>query len=97
MSQCPSSVQLEQLLAEKLTGPEYETLEAHVESCTSCQERLELLASSTVRVAAQAGPGCRADPVHEPGDDFLRRLRQTPQPHLMLPGAFTPPPLPVAW
>jgi serine/threonine protein kinase len=40
---CPSPEQLELLIADKLGPEEYQALEAHVQSCPSCQKRLEEL------------------------------------------------------
>lgn len=73
---CPSADDLERLLAEQLSGPERETIETHVEQCTTCQERLEWLSGEaehpvTARVSA-------AVMELEPRADFLRRLRETP-------------------
>jgi hypothetical protein len=92
MSQCPTTVQLEQLLAEQLRGAEHETVEAHVETCASCQERLELLVGSTIDAASPRGSRRSAGPGHEPGDDFLHRLRLTPPPQPVPPAAPTPVP-----
>jgi serine/threonine-protein kinase len=43
MTRCPEPEQLEQLLADGLTGPEAEGVEAHVEACARCQQALERL------------------------------------------------------
>jgi serine/threonine protein kinase len=71
---CPPADDLERLLAEQLSGPERETVESHVESCTTCQDRLERLSGEPARPvgnsALAAGP--------EPRAEFLRRLRETP-------------------
>ncbi|MCI0461058.1 MAG: serine/threonine-protein kinase [Gemmataceae bacterium] len=83
MSHCPSPEQLERLLAEQFSGPEYETVAAHIETCASCQEQLELLVGNPVAPFGQRRSGRRADPVHEPDDAFLQRLRQTPPPRLV--------------
>src|SRR5262249_14108155 len=96
MSQCPSTGQLEQMLAEKLTGAEHDTVEAHVETCVSCQERLEDLARSTITTGASPQQVTRRspDPPPELDEDFLRRLRLTPTPSRVPPSAHTPAPLP---
>jgi serine/threonine protein kinase len=83
MSPCPPPEQLEQLLAENLTDPDHTTVEAHVESCAACQERLHLLVGNPLTAVSPRGPRHRAESVPEPDDEFLRRLRQTPLPHLM--------------
>jgi eukaryotic-like serine/threonine-protein kinase len=43
MNPCPGDDQLGRLLAEQLTQPDLEAMELHVESCASCQRRLEAL------------------------------------------------------
>jgi serine/threonine-protein kinase len=81
MTRCPSSELLQQWLADRLTGPEAEAVETHIESCPACQQSLERL---TGRVGARErqGPLSRG----ESGRDFLRRLEQEP------PGDVSPPP-----
>src|SRR6267142_2544642 len=46
MTLCPSSEQLQRLLADRMTGPEAEAVEAHVQTCTGCQQALEQLTRS---------------------------------------------------
>ena len=46
-SRCPSLGVLEGLLAERLSGPERDGVESHVEGCASCQEELSRLSGST--------------------------------------------------
>jgi hypothetical protein len=40
MNRCPTREQLARVLAEQLAGSEAEPVEAHLESCRSCQEVL---------------------------------------------------------
>jgi hypothetical protein len=54
VSACPSLDTLERLLAEKLTGDERSSVEAHVESCIACQGQLERFVAAT--------SGCRPRP-----------------------------------
>src|SRR5262245_66677719 len=68
---CPPADDLERLLAEELSAPARETVELHIEECTTCQDRLERLSSEPARsvetrAAAVAGPGARPE--------FLREL-----------------------
>ncbi len=95
MSHCPSPGELQRLLAEQLSGPEHETVEAHVETCDTCQEQLELLVGNPVATVSQRQSGRLTEPAHEPADEFLRRLRQSSPPHLASgQGRTTPPPAP---
>jgi WD40 repeat protein/tRNA A-37 threonylcarbamoyl transferase component Bud32 len=71
MTPCPSSLALRGLLADGLSGSEADAVEAHVEACAACQQRLEEL-TGTARTAPE--PEGRAGS----GGDFLRRLEQAP-------------------
>jgi hypothetical protein len=73
MSRCPSSEQLQELLADRLAGPDAEAVEAHVEACPACQEALERLTGD-----AEARPGPGAASHGESGRNFLLRLEQEP-------------------
>lgn len=75
VSACPSLDILERLLAEKLTGAERDSVETHVENCTSCQGQLERFVAATLREAVRP-----ATPGPEPAEDFLSRLRELPPP-----------------
>jgi serine/threonine-protein kinase len=46
MNRCPSPDALRRLLAEQLTGAETDAVEAHLQSCTACQQHLERLTTS---------------------------------------------------
>src|SRR5690349_5856819 len=75
---CPPVGDLERLLAEDLAGPERDGVEAHVEACSSCQERLARLSGPAFGPAAAGSGGTGSDP--EPGEHFLRRLRELSPP-----------------
>jgi WD40 repeat protein len=70
MTGCPAREQLTLLLAERLSGPEAEQVETHVQNCARCQEALDDLAG--------AGPESVTPRPHrdEPRPEFLHRLRQ---------------------
>jgi WD40 repeat protein/serine/threonine protein kinase len=72
MTRCPSSEELQRWLADGLCGPEADAVEAHVEACAACQQRLEELTGNAARTALE--PNGR----DESGGDFLRRLEQSP-------------------
>jgi tRNA A-37 threonylcarbamoyl transferase component Bud32 len=69
MTRCPSSEELERLLADRLAGAEA-AVEAHVEACPDCQQRLERLA-----VRADGRPAVTAP---ASGAAFLGRLEREP-------------------
>jgi tRNA A-37 threonylcarbamoyl transferase component Bud32/tetratricopeptide (TPR) repeat protein len=73
MTRCPSSAELENWLADGLAGAEAAGVEAHVETCVTCQQTLELL---TDHVAGRKGRGLVSP--GESGGDFLRRLEREP-------------------
>jgi serine/threonine-protein kinase len=70
MTHCPSSDLLRLLLADRLAGAEAEAVEAHVETCPSCQQALEQLTGN-----ADVRTGVRVD---DAGADFLARLEKEP-------------------
>jgi tRNA A-37 threonylcarbamoyl transferase component Bud32 len=78
-SRCPSPGVLEGLLAERLSGPERDSVETHVECCAPCQEHLARLSDRTLRAVAPPF-GCRDEPEPEPDEAFLLRLRAVPPP-----------------
>src|SRR2546421_7353598 len=86
MSLCPSFDQLQQLLGDRLGGPEAEAIEAHVESCVGCQQALEGLTGGQDEMSL-VGSGHRNGAVEDTGGAFLRRLEQEPPagtaPHAM--------------
>jgi serine/threonine protein kinase len=75
---CPPADDLERLLSEQLSAAERETVEMHVESCTSCQQRLDRMSQTPARAARQRASNAGQWP--EPSAEFLRRLRETPPP-----------------
>jgi WD40 repeat protein len=85
MQPCPPRDRLERLLARRLSEPERSALEKHVEECPACQEALEGLTRGRDLEGWRQlhGGGAGADPA--PGEEFLRRLRETP-PTVDLPG-----------
>src|SRR5262245_27046398 len=85
LGRCPPADDLERLLAEELSAPARETVELHIEQCTTCQDRLERLSSEPARsvetrATAVAGP--------EPRAEFLRKLRDTPPPRASASGPW---------
>src|SRR5262245_61021415 len=69
MTRCPPPELLRRLLADELSGPEAESVEAHVEVCADCQQALEQLTATVDR---------RATAATDDGLNFLRRLGQEP-------------------
>jgi serine/threonine protein kinase len=64
---------LQQLLADRLSGPAVKTVEVHVETCACCQAALERLTSDS------DGPNHEEPPTwDETGADFLRHLENEP-------------------
>jgi WD40 repeat protein/serine/threonine protein kinase len=55
MTSCPSPDQLEKLLADDLEGAKAKEIEAHLDSCSACQQALEALTSATYLDAARPG------------------------------------------
>ena len=70
--QCPPDAALRGLLADTLDGPAAGPVEAHVEACVACQQRLEGLTANGLPPARGRGL------LYPPADDFLARLRATP-------------------
>jgi serine/threonine protein kinase len=75
--QCPPPDELDRLLTEQLSGPERDALEAHIEDCSSCQERLDHLVGTSPALSAGAR-AIRAPAGPEPNAEFLNRLKQVP-------------------
>lgn len=89
MSRCPPAEQLRDLLADRLGGPEAESLKAHVETCAPCQQVLEHLTGNLnfgKNEEAIADKNARPlSPFPHPStrvvdadEDFLRRLEKNP-------------------
>jgi serine/threonine-protein kinase len=71
MSHCPSSTKLRQWLTNGLAGADADWVEAHVETCVTCQQTLEQLTDDCA-VRKSRGPVS----VGESGAKFLRRLER---------------------
>ncbi len=69
---CPAGERLRLLLAERLTEPERDAVELHVEGCAGCQQSLRRLAADPITEARLA----RAR--REGTDSFLRQFKDTP-------------------
>jgi len=82
MKECIAPEQLQRLLAEQLSEPERTDLEAHVDSCARCQERLAYLLDDTEEDSAEMDWRLlrELDPLSVPAPvaDLLRRLTDTP-------------------
>lgn len=75
---CPTPDNLARLLGEELAEADRTTVEAHVQTCAVCQERLERLvggATSTNRPSTVVRAAAA-----EPDEAFMDRLRQLPLP-----------------
>jgi serine/threonine-protein kinase len=72
MKRCPRPDELRGLLADDLSGPEAEALEAHLEGCSRCQQELERWTAAATH--PDTGPEDRLGADR----DFLRRLQQQP-------------------
>jgi eukaryotic-like serine/threonine-protein kinase len=73
MKRCPSSAELGRWLADGLAGADAEGVEAHVETCVTCQQALERL-TDDIAVRKGRGPVLHG----ESGGDFLLRLEREP-------------------
>jgi serine/threonine protein kinase len=79
LARCPSLGELEWLLTERLSCPERDAVENHVEVCASCQEQLADLSSRTLPPVTLPSFSWH-EPDAEPDESFLRRLRELPPP-----------------
>jgi hypothetical protein len=87
--QCPPPDELDRLLAEQLSDAERNAVEAHVESCTSCQAWLDGRVGTPETLMRPIPEGHRQATTPQPDAAFLARLR-----HLSSQGS--PPALPQA-
>ncbi len=78
MNACPPREELESLLANELSGPEEESLEAHVAGCTACQLRLDDLTRGALTLVRGASEGRLTLPAAAVQTDG--GLRDTPLP-----------------
>ncbi|MCI0465191.1 MAG: protein kinase, partial [Gemmataceae bacterium] len=81
MARCPPPEQLEQLLTETLADTARASLEAHVEACPACQERLHRLSDSDrpIGVAAASSTEAAPDPpgrLSHQDEAVLERLKK---------------------
>jgi serine/threonine protein kinase len=81
MNACPPFEKLEMLLADKLGDAERDVMEAHVESCSSCQQQLDSFSSTPSSLLRSAASSAKAnmdisDAASEPNEGFVERLRQ---------------------
>src|SRR5262245_3520317 len=75
---CPPPDELSRLLAEQLSGPERDAIEAHVEGCSTCQDWLAGQVGTPPALSAaraSVSPECMPP---EPGAEFLDRLKRLP-------------------
>jgi serine/threonine protein kinase len=74
--QCPPLDELDRLLAERLSDAERDAVEAHVESCSSCQQWLDSRVGTPATLTVPVPDESRQDPVPEPDPAFLDRLKR---------------------
>jgi serine/threonine protein kinase len=77
-SRCPSAEELERFLGDEFSDADRTTIEAHVETCASCQERLERLVTPTAPVYRSPVVAVNGTLAQEPDEAFLQRLRELP-------------------
>ncbi|HSQ58331.1 MAG TPA: protein kinase, partial [Gemmata sp.] len=81
VSGCPSAEDLERLLSEELSDTDLTAVEAHVETCADCQQRLERLVTPTASATRPPSGLTTSDlPGGAANEAFLKRLRQLPLP-----------------
>jgi hypothetical protein len=79
MNPCPSAEQLQRMLADALTTPDAEAVEAHVAACASCQQVLERLAArDAVPRPAASEPATQPAAVPDHDEAFLRQVAAAP-------------------
>jgi eukaryotic-like serine/threonine-protein kinase len=80
MTACPTKDELERLLGESLSDPEFARILAHVEDCAACQEFLQTLAASAPGPSAasllSAFDRTKDGESTSHADAFLRQLKQ---------------------
>ena len=81
VSGCPSAEDLERLLSEDLSDTDRTAVEAHVETCADCQQRLERWSRPPRNSPGRpAGLTTSNLPQDDASEAFLNRLRQIPPP-----------------
>jgi Leucine-rich repeat (LRR) protein len=79
MGECPSLDQLRQLLADQLSGPPGEAVEAHLQACRRCQQALERITSASDSPAGGGVPRpFRPQAAQTAAANFLHRLEKKP-------------------
>jgi hypothetical protein len=88
-ARCPSPEELEWLLGEALADADRTVVEAHIQTCSACQQRLERLIAPTELPARPPTVLGGGDPQArvEPDPSFLERMRQLPLPSATSPEA----------
>ena len=69
--QCPPPDELDRLLAERLSGPARDAVEAHVESCSACQGWLDRRVGTPPALSAARPRGPHDDSTLAPDAGFL--------------------------
>jgi hypothetical protein len=78
MSHCPSSQELQMLLAEQLRPARREAVEVHVETCTDCQESLARLCETAEGVLLPWFSALSPTPLVASEIAFVERLMENP-------------------
>ena len=78
MSHCPSSEELRQLLADELSAARREAVEAHVETCSACQETLARLSDACEEQQTPRSPAPSSTPLPASEADFIQHLKEHP-------------------
>jgi hypothetical protein len=92
---CPPPDELDRLLAEQLSDAERDAVEAHVESCSSCQSWLDGRVGTPATLIGPAPNAQAPEPTPQPAAAFLDRLKQLSSPGP--PPAQPPPPPGAGW
>src|SRR5262245_54585817 len=79
VSICPAPGLLERLLAEQLDVSDHSALEAHVEQCSACQDRLDVLVGVMLEPSVHRVGELSESAAPEPGPEFLSRLKLLPK------------------
>jgi hypothetical protein len=78
MSHCPSLEELRQLLADELDAARRQAVEAHVETCSACQEALARLSNGGEEAQTPRLPASSSTPLPASEVDFIERLKEHP-------------------
>jgi serine/threonine protein kinase len=77
---CPSVDELDRLLSEQLEEPARDVVEAHVEVCSSCQDRLDQRIGTAPALSSTWVESQAQKDTPQPRDGFLDRLKRLPKP-----------------